>query len=161
MAGKAKRSNVWNYFQYSQEDKSTCHVVVDIMQFSDGNDEEATYATNLTKHLKAYHKDEYQQFERDERNRNVGSSTRKGSQDSLVQQTMENSFNRPSYYSKESKRHTDITKKLAVFIGSTNAPLSLVDCVRSSGTFFQRWTEGTTYLTDGSLDKKLTSYMIA
>ena len=41
---------------------------------------------------------------------------------------MENSFNRPSYYSKESKRHTDITKKLAVFIGSTNAPLSLVDC---------------------------------
>ena len=133
MAGKAKRSNVWNYFKYcEEEDKSICHIV---MQSSNGNDEVTRgkeicgrYATNLKKHLKSYHNDEYQQFERDERNRRVGSSTRKGSQDSLVQQTMENSFNRPSYYSKESNRHADITKKLAVFIGSTNAPLSLVDC---------------------------------
>ena len=75
---------------------------------------------------------------------------------------MENSFNRPSYYSKKSRRHTDITKKLAVCIGSTNAPLSLVDCEEFRDLLSEMDRRyDIPHMTDGSLDKKLTSYMIA
>ena len=46
---------------------------------------------------------------------------------SQVQEIIESTINPPHYYNKEPSRHTAITKKLAIFIGTTNVPFSLVD----------------------------------
>ena len=46
---------------------------------------------------------------------------------SQLQETIESTINQLRYYNKEYSRHTTITTKIAIFIGATNVPFSLVD----------------------------------
>ena len=51
----------------------------------------------------------------------------KRSRASTSQTTLHQQIQTTQYYGKDSKRQKAITKKLVVFVGATNVPLSLVD----------------------------------
>ena len=80
-------------------------------------------ASNLKKHLKNHNPNQFKELE----NAESESKMRKRSHAFTSQTTLHQQIQTTQYYSKDSKRQEAITKKLAVFIGATNVPLSLVD----------------------------------
>lgn len=69
MAGRAKKSNVWNYFKYNKETKkSICQVVVTRNEEAKPCETQLSwmFASNLKKHLRIQHPDSYQKFEEEE-----------------------------------------------------------------------------------------------
>ena len=131
MAGRTKKSSVWNYFKYNKErNKSICQVVVTRNKQSDICEAELSgmFASNLKKHLKIHHPDSYKKFEEEESRRATGKSRqqRLNCPASSSQQTLEETM--PKLYPQDSRKAQSITKKLALFVGSTSVPLSLVEC---------------------------------
>lgn len=120
--GRLRQSCVWNYFQYDKDtDKSVCLVTNEKKKC--GKEIKGMFASNLKKHLKNHHPNQFKELE----NAESESKMRKRSHASTSQTTLHQQIQTTQYYGKDSKRQEAITKKLAVFVGATNVPLSLVD----------------------------------
>ena len=92
------------------------------------------YPINLKQHLKKEHSKEYSEVlkKEDEKEKKRLSQSQipsiPGSFKKKMggQLTLEQTLRQKKQYSKESPRYMEITKKLAVFVGSTNVPNSIV-----------------------------------
>ena len=136
--GQPQKSLVWNYFTYDAfSGKSTCQV-------SNGDSSEpgspisspivcgktfaGKFPSNLRQNLKTCHVARYQEMLREEEKQKEERETKKSKSitgPARSQKTLGESFGRK--YDKESRKYQDITRKLAVFIGSCNVPNSLVE----------------------------------
>lgn len=128
---------MWQYFMYNElTGKSSCQVETgeDV-----GRETESTkkvcaqevagkFPTNLKQHLKKYHIVQYQEVVQleEEGKKRVRGKEKKGGL-AKGQATLQQSFAAKSAYSKNSDRYRFLTKKLALFIGSTNLPIRLVE----------------------------------
>ena len=120
MASKETRSSVWKYFSYQEENNtSVCQIKAGEVQC--GKVLQGKFATNLKKHLKNKHKEEFDECEAQEKER--GESRRKKTAPNRGQTTLST----VPPYKKESTRYTTLTQKLAVFIGASNVAFSLVE----------------------------------
>ena len=132
-AGRPKSSGVWEYFSYNKEtDKSLCLVVRPSSQPDEaaaicGKEFKGSYPTNLKKHIKLCHHDVFQALEAAELERKKKMESKKKS--TLSQSFLLMSFSFSKQYDQNSKKHKDITHRLAVFVGASNVALSLVDNV--------------------------------
>lgn len=143
-AGRPRKSPVWDYFIYdSNVDKSVCQVRVE-----DSNSAGATsslspstkfcgrsiakkYPSNLRSHLKNAHSLEYKELlKKEERTKREKAekakmAVRKATGPVRTQTTLGEVFQRK--YDRGNRRYQSITQKLAVFVGSTNVPNSIVE----------------------------------
>ena len=132
MAGRPRKSSVWNYFKYEKEkDKCVCQVKItkDEKEVICGKELSGVYSSNMKKHLKMYHKADFHKFEQEEGERKIAESSMKKKDSTLVshsQMTIKQAL-KSNLYPKDSKKQLAITRKLAVFVGATNAPISVVD----------------------------------
>lgn len=136
--GRPKQSCTWNYFEYKKDtDKSVCLVNLASDGNGDNNCEErkcgkeitGMFTSNLKKHLQNHHPTQYKELQSAESER-LGDKRNKRGRDaaaSTSQSSIEQQIQGTQYYSKDSERQEAITKKLAIFVGATNVPLSLVD----------------------------------
>ena len=130
MTGRPRSSSVWNYFKYEKEkDKSVCQVKItkDEKEVICGKELSGVYSSNMKKHLKMHHKEAFQKFEKEEGERKEAESSMKRKDSTLVSQMTMKQVLKPTLLPKDSKKQLAITKKLAIFVGATNAPLSVVD----------------------------------
>ena len=81
--------------------------------------------TNLKKHNK--HKEEFEDCDKAEKARGANSTRTGRKSQAPSSRNNKSTINPPRYYNTESSRHTAITRKLAIFIGTTNVPFSLDD----------------------------------
>lgn len=132
MAGRPRKSSVWNYFVHDKTtNTSVCQVLIskpDEEEKKCGKELRGMYASNLKKHLEKQHLDQYKQLQKESQRKDA--TTRKQKSDAVTQpnRDLQELFEvTPKYYDKDSKKQLAITKKLAIFVGSTNVPLSLID----------------------------------
>ena len=83
----------------------------------------------MKKHLKMHHKAAFQKFEQEEGERKIAESSMKKKDTTLVSQSQMSIKQalKSNFYPKDSKKQLAITRKLAVFVRTTNAPISVVD----------------------------------
>ena len=123
--GRPKSSGVWSYFRYDKiNDKSVCDVKTNDGSVC-GKEFKGQYPTNLKKHLKTSHSDEYKCFEAAEIEK-TKEKERKGSS-RLKQSTLPVCGLGSKSYDIYSRKHKAITFRLATFICASNVPLALVD----------------------------------
>ena len=85
-------------------------------------------ASNMKKHLKMHHKEAYQRCEQEKTDWKKGESSIKRKESTLVSQQMTlKQALKQNLYPKDSKKQLAITKKLAIFVGAPNTPLSMID----------------------------------
>ena len=131
--GRPRKSPVWSYFKYEKDaDKCVCQVSIEKEGAEPvicGKELKGSYASNMKKHLKQKHKEAFTKLEQEEQKRQrTEVAKRKGKESGCSSQTTIQEALRPSSYPEGSKKQLAITKKLAIFVGATNVPLSLVDC---------------------------------
>ena len=138
--GRPKQSPVWGYFIFDDaSNKSICQVIVKKGSGSEevcGHSLAGKYPTNLKQHLKKEHLNEYTEVLRKEECKErekkkleelsnvAGSFKSKGGHSGQL--TLEQTLQQKKQYPKDSKRYMEITRKLAIFVGSTNVPNSIV-----------------------------------
>ena len=129
MAGRPRKSSVWNYFVHDKTtNTSVCQVLISKPDEECGKELRGMYASNLKKHLEKQHLDQYKQLQKESQRKDA--TTRKQKSDAVTQpnRDLQELFEvTPKYYDKDSKKQLAITKKLAIFVGSTNVLLSLID----------------------------------
>ena len=89
MAGRPRRSSVWNYFKYEKErDKCVCQVKItkDEKEVTCGKELSGFYSSNMKKHLRMHHKAAFQKFEQQEGERKKAESSVKKKDSTLVSQ---------------------------------------------------------------------------
>ena len=122
--GRPKRSPVWNHFKYDQEsNESVCTIRNEEKEC--GARVKGKNPTNLKQHLKC-HKDEYRMVMDEEKAKRVETSETSIAK-SKSRQAAITSMLHVQPLSKDSIRYKDITRKLALFIGTANVPYSLVE----------------------------------
>ena len=136
--GRPRKSLVWNYFTYDTfSGKSTCQVPTgDASEPGSASSSPIVcgktfvgkFPSNLKQHLKTCHVARYHEMLKEEEKEKEEKEAKKSK--SIVgiargQKTLGEAFQRK--YDKESRKYRDITRKLAVFIGSCNVPNSLVE----------------------------------
>ena len=133
LPGRPKRSPVWEYFHYdSAEDRSICQVENPDTESLCGKSIAGKNPTNLKQHLKAVHpavSKDVSGKEEDAKKLKL-EKDRKKCQASLKhyqQSTIKESFSRQTMYGKDNKQYKAITRKLAIFVGSSNVANSLVE----------------------------------
>ena len=115
------------------------------------------YASNMKKHLKLQHKEAFKKFEEEENERSKSSvSKRKRDSNSTTSQLTIKETLRPTLHPKDSKKQKAITRKSALFVGSTQCSFMSSKIVLNFETFSQKWTASTTYLIKRSWVRKLT-----
>jgi len=138
------KCGVWKYFKFDeQEGKSICTVKLKSQQ---QDDEDAIcnksfngkFTTNLKLHLKKEHSEEYRLLNLEEKKKKEESlkkpsrskaKSKGSSSSSSFQPTLENIAIQKKAYDPQSTKQKSITKKLAVFVGASNVPVSLVENV--------------------------------
>lgn len=122
-----KRSLVWEYFEYEEDaNKSVCRIE-DCEKSVPGKN-----PTNLKQHLRALHKSVFQKLcEREEaakvKREEVATKKQGSSLKHHYQASLKETLAKRTVYSKDSPRYKQVTKKLAVFVGASNVPNSLVE----------------------------------
>ena len=125
-SGRPKKSAVWDYFLYDIfTDKSICQVEQLDSQSIGGKSVAGKFLTNLKKHLKLAHATVFEEIMRKEdevKKKKVEkeSAKRAASLKYHHQSTLKESLAKKNPYSKESLRYKLITRKLAIFVGSTS-----------------------------------------
>ena len=143
--GRPRNSCVWIYFNYVEdEEKSVC--LVKSNEGNCGHSIKGKFPTNLKTHLKSKHPKEFNELQIREnerkdkevmKGRRTSAVTTFGGKEVILNDVMQGetrySLDSERYsldsekYSLDSERYKSITKELAVFLGSTNVPISLVD----------------------------------
>uniref|UniRef100_A0A1X7VI67 BED-type domain-containing protein n=1 Tax=Amphimedon queenslandica TaxID=400682 RepID=A0A1X7VI67_AMPQE len=123
--GRPKRSSVWNHFTYDQKsNESVCTIRNEEREC--GARVKGKNPTNLKQHLKC-HKDEYRMVIDEEKARRVETNETSIAKSKSRQAAAITSMLHVQTLSKDSIRYKDITRKLALFIGTANVPYSLVE----------------------------------
>lgn len=119
------KCSVWKYFSFCEDSNtSTCTVVIQTEGQTEktcGKTFQGKYASNLRKHLKSCHPQENKKLEDD--GKSLSENLTVVRKRSLSQLTLHNF----SKYNEKDKKQASLTRRLAVFIGATNQPLSLVE----------------------------------
>lgn len=139
-----RKSLVWNYFEYDEElNKSLCQVLKsptssDCDLLSDplgsvcGHEIPGKFPTNLKQHLKKAHPGPYTELIKNEAQEKEAKikqsvvkqkSSLKVSQQLTLSQTLQSRIK----YDRSNDRYKSLTRKLAIFIGTSNIPNSLVE----------------------------------
>ena len=142
-SGRPKESVVWEHFVYdSDENKSVCQVIVSTSADSEVEEKcgvkiSGKYPTNLRAHLRKCHPKEYEEVQEKEKvKENEKEKTKKKLQTTAgagpstqygIQPTLVATLQMKKKYSKESENYRKITRKLAVFIGTSNVANSIVE----------------------------------
>ena len=132
---------VWKYFSFDddheQAGKSTC--IAKLKQTQDDEDTlcnkefKGKFTSNLKLHLKKEHFEEYKLLEEEKKKREQTvkrsgkSKSKRSSSSSLFQPTLPTIASQKMPYDPHSIKQKSITKKLAVFVGASNVPISLVE----------------------------------
>ena len=133
---------VWKYFSFDEQTgKSTC--IVKLKQRQDDEDTgldtlcnkefKGKFTSNLKLHLKKEHLEEYKLLEEEKKKREQTvkrsgkSKSKRSSSSSLFQPTLSTIASQKMPYDPHSIKQKSITKKLAVFAGASNVPISLVE----------------------------------
>ena len=127
-AGRPRRSAVWNYFLYNKsKDISVCQVKIskEDNEVICGKELKGAFATNTKKDMKQQHQEAYQAYLEKEAT-HVETEVRTTT-DSMRQTSILNAI-KPALYPKDSNKQQEITKMLAIFVGATNVPSSLIEC---------------------------------
>ena len=143
--GRPRKSPVWDFFEYdSSTQKSLCQVMIpgdasssaespgsDLTRNMCGHAIAGKFATNMKNHLKKAHPNVYQEVilkaQAKAKEKLQVKKTKKTTSHDRSQMTIGEAFQRK--YDTKSHRCQVITRKMAVFIGSTNVPISLVENV--------------------------------
>ena len=126
--GRPRKSSVWQYFEYNKVTKeSTCTVGTSESGSICGKRLKGFYPTNLKKHLRQLHPNEYRKFEQNERERMSEDMEKQEHDQSSSQINLSEVVVHQKPYDKESQKNKLITTKLAIFLGATNIPLSIVE----------------------------------
>lgn len=128
---KKRRSCVWDYFEYNEaENKSLCIVIKD--DSICGKQITGKFPTNLRNHLRHTHheayknmieKEEIEKKAREEKERELKSASLKRAH----QQTLKESLASGMKYHTSSPKYTEITRKLAIFMGSSTAAYNIAE----------------------------------
>lgn len=131
-----KRSPAWKFFDFDETaGKSVCQVRLSGEETC-GVTIPGKYPTNLKQHLRKSHPEEHAQVLRmeasikkakDEAEALKISISHKASATASKQLTLSQSLSGGKHYKKESERYTMITRKLAVFVGSSNVANRVVE----------------------------------
>ena len=140
--GRPRKSAVWDYFQYDEVLKrSICQVplppvctVGSLETHSDicGHSLAGKFPTNLRNHMKKKHPSEFTELCMKEKEQKQTTAHKVSAQRSASlkihhQMTLSESLSSRNVYKKEHSRYKEISRKLAIFIGSTNTPTSIVE----------------------------------
>ena len=134
--GRPKKSPVWDYFYYdTSTDESVCQVSGSSEASSADADEicvcghavAGKFPTNMKNHQKRSHPKEYQLILSKEESLAKEKKPKELQRKLSGQMTLGEPFQR-KYYT-QSSRYQMITRSLAIFVGSTNVPNSLVENV--------------------------------
>uniref|UniRef100_A0A1X7UUK8 BED-type domain-containing protein n=1 Tax=Amphimedon queenslandica TaxID=400682 RepID=A0A1X7UUK8_AMPQE len=133
-AGRPRSSCVWTYFKYmKEEDKSVCLVELDSGSHC-GLSFKWKFLTNLKGHLKSKHPEQFKDLEENELQKNENKENKRQKSSKAVsktyttsQRSLEDTIEGGRKYSVSSERHKAITRQMAIFMGSNNVPLSLVE----------------------------------
>ena len=128
-------SLVWNIFTYDKGvDVSLCQVLVDKEEGKEpcNHKIKGKYPTNLKSHLKSHHKNEFSALTEQEDKEKKKMEQKKldsiaSSSFTTSRQLKLSELKSHMTYDKSSRKYKVITKKLAVFIGTSNVATSLVD----------------------------------
>ena len=135
--GQPKRSPVWEYFEYDDlQRKSVCQVLKPTSSDSDtseicGHKLEGKFPTNLRQHLRKVHPDVFLEISKkdheEEEKKKKEAERQKASLKVSQQLTLAQSLQSGRAYDKGNEKYKAITRKLAIFIGTTNVPNSIVE----------------------------------
>ena len=144
--GRPRKSPVWNYFVYdSEKETSMCKVEVKVGERGPSKTCDhvigGKFPTNLKNHLKKHHPTQYEELlQKEEEARKAKEEAKARAKAKAFgphkQLTMVQSLSGRPKYDRDSQRYTSITKRLAVFVGATNTPNSIVE-----NSEFQRFME--------------------
>ena len=132
-SGHPKKSPVWEYFLYDLfTDKSICQVEQLDSQSICGKSVAGKFPPNLKKQLKLAHPNVFQEIMRkDEESKKVKvekeSAKRAASLKYHHQSTLKKFLAKKNPYSKDSPRYKLITRKLAIFVGSSSVANRIVE----------------------------------
>ena len=129
LVGRPRDNPVWDYFTYdAQSNKSMCQVEGEKGKIC-GQTVSGKYTTNVKSHLKKAHPSEFEEVVSKEQKlkerkqaKKATKSVKKG-----CQLTLGETLECKPQYDKGSDRYKSITKRLAIFVGATNMPNSLVE----------------------------------
>ena len=127
-----RKSQVWQYFEYdADEKKSSCTVKTGNQQVC-GKQIPGKYPTKLKNHLRIAHPEVYvallEKEETERKSKAEKEFERKAASLKVSHQlTLAESLKSGQTYEKSSRRHAEITKKLAIFVGSSNVPYNIVE----------------------------------
>ena len=137
--GRPKKSPVWEYFDYDElQGKSVCQVLKVRPTSSDsdtseicGRKIEGKWPTNLRQHLKKAHPDVYSEVSKkdhaeEEKKTKKEAERQKASLKVSQQLTLAQSLQSGCAYDKSNHKYKAITQKLAIFVGTTSVPNSIV-----------------------------------
>ena len=131
--GRPKKSPVWEHFLYDLlTDKSTCQVEERDSQSICGKSVAGKFPTNLKKHLKLAHPDVFEEIVRKEQESKKVKAEKECSKRAASlkyhhQSTLKESLEKKNPYSKDSPRYKLITRKLAIFVGSSSVANRIVE----------------------------------
>ena len=133
--GRPKISPVWEYFIYDHTtDKSICQVASETPETESvcGKSVTGKFPTNLKQHLRLAHPSVMKEVSRKEEEakkakEEAESSKRAASLKYTRQATLKETLTNRNPYSKDSARYRDITRKLAIFVGSCNVANRIVE----------------------------------
>ena len=127
-----KTSIVWKHFDYDTEkNRSVCNIKETSSDHVCGKEIPGKFPTNLRSHLQKQHPEEYAALRKIEESAKKAKMKQEAEkqQASLKvshQMTLAESLRCGTYYDKSSARYCDICRKLAIFVGTTNVPCSIV-----------------------------------
>ena len=138
--GRPKRSPVWHYFEYDElQGKRLCQILKtgptspdsDVSKIC-GHKVEWKFPTNLWQHLKKAHPDVFSEIvkkdsEEQEKKTKRDADGQKASLNVSKQMTLVESIQTGPAYDKTNLRYKAITRKLAIFVGTTNVPNSIIE----------------------------------
>lgn len=129
--GRPRESCVWKFFK--EEDKSVCLVSLGADR-NCGHSFKGKFPTYLKTHLRKKHPSEFKDLEKMEedkkemrKRRPLNTTNFMKRSEAGTQLTLNDTLKSGRKYTTDSQRHKTITKHLAIFIGSTNTPIRVVE----------------------------------
>ena len=126
--GRPRESPVWDFFVYNKsENKSVCQVPLSedtlcCKTFS------GRFTSNLKHHLRVSHQEQFREVEKKDEAKKKEKEARKRTRvGPMKQATIAQVLHKRTMYEKDSERYKKITRRLAVFVGSTNVANTIVD----------------------------------
>ena len=121
-----RRSAVWDYFQYDvAQQKSVCQVEQTGSGSLCGKNIAGKNPTNLKKHLSSFHHNVFLELSKKEDSAKklrseLEAKKKETSLKHYYQSSLKESFNKRVAYCKDDPQYKAVTRKLAIFIGSSN-----------------------------------------